>query len=278
MSKDLHLEEIDKTIVENERVSNFTDLMHGRKEFKEINTLSKLMRNLENIRDEVFDNVYVGNRLLATLIDPRFRKNNSYELNEENADYFSNEYGVELQSYVFRLEKTNINNGDYSLFLKIGKDEEKTVLNNEGKTFVSSNEKEIINYMEIVSSRLDSVNDFGEYDSGVHIKALLLQVRDDIFPLSVMQGDRKVSNDYAVDEFARNFPSSPIHTITNFIPYYEVKPIKNNKIESAVDDLVGALKDSNVDISDVVNLLKRKTEEQEKKSIQENSNKKIKRS
>ena len=180
-----------------------------------------------------------------------------------------------MQSYVFRLEKTNINNGDYSLFFKIGNEMENKVLNNQGEHFVSSDDKAIMNYMQIAASRLDEVNNLGEYDSCVMVKALLLQVKDDQFPLCVMQGDRLVSNDYAVDEFSRNFPSIPKHTIANMTPYYEVPKMKNQeKIESAMDQLVKVINEDSedkVDMEKVVGLLQRKQQEQQEKKSKKTS-------
>ena len=114
-TKDLHLAELAKTIYQKEQVDNFQALAEpyevskNSEHFRNIRSLPDLMQRLENTKSELYDNIYVNDKRLATLTSEDTDKPMKYELDENNADFFSHEYGLDLKVAAFRLEKTNIN-------------------------------------------------------------------------------------------------------------------------------------------------------------------------
>ena len=120
--------------------------------------------------------------------------------------------------------------------------------------------------MQLMVAGVDDYNNCFKYDSGVLGKVVTLQVKDDQYPLFVMQGENTIDNDHAIDEFNRSFSNKPAHTIINHIPYYEApKAIFKNQeaVEKAINNLVDVTDADEVE--NVMNFLKSKQSEKQKK-------------
>jgi hypothetical protein len=278
-TKDLHLEELDKSVVDGIGVSNFEaissphEIVKHPKIFQEKETLSDLMSSLESVSSELYNKIYIGDKLLATLIPAEEDSRNKYQLDGNNADYFLTKYSAKMNISTFRLEKTDAADGEYSLFLRVGLSQEREVMIDEDEQFKANNTNDLINKMQLVISGKDDFNTVFRYDSGVKIKVVTLQIDNEKKPLFIMQGNRVIDNKFGA-EFSSDFTTNLSYMISKSIPDYTSSKIvvsNQENVEKAIDNLLSETKES--DFDNVIALLNRKKKDLVKSNIEKNKQK-----
>jgi hypothetical protein len=276
MSKDLYLEVGKKEVFENELANNLDlisedEFLKKKGYFKNIRRINDIFEDLDRIPVDTYENIYIGDKRIAFLGEEELHESRKFKIDTENSDYFSNEFGIGMSVCTFRFEKTNLKDNEYSLYCQKGNSKEVPILNNKGTTFKANNDQDFLNKMEEVITG-KHINTQYKYDDGVTIKAAVIIEGHDKRPLFLMQGNRKVDNDYAIDEFANNFPSNIQQSISNFTPKYKGLGVtigNQEKVEGAINDLLSET--SPEDFESVMDLLQRKHNDLNKNKAKVNS-------